>query len=46
MSPSLWWASGEYDVLDTEAVYVAVAEHRKVCTLQADLVELRLELRR
>ena len=32
------WRTGEYDVLSTEEVYVAVAGHRAVCALQPDLL--------
>ena len=31
------WQTGEYDVLDTEAIYAAVAGHRAECWLQTDL---------
>ena len=32
------WRAGEYDVMSTEEVYVAVAGHRAVCQIQPDLV--------
>ena len=35
---ALAWRDGEYDVLSTEEVYVAVAGHRRVCQLQPDLL--------
>ena len=35
---TLSWRDGEYDVLSTEAVYVAVAAHRSTCRLQPDLL--------
>ena len=37
-SVTLAWRDGEYDVLSTEAVYVAVAAHRSTCRLQPDLL--------
>ncbi len=38
LTGDIGWYHNEYDVLDTEQVYVAVSEHRKICTLQADLI--------
>ena len=32
------WVTGEYDVLSTEEAYAAVANHRRECRLQPDLV--------
>jgi hypothetical protein len=37
IGPVLTWLTGEYDALSTEEIYVAVAEHRRVCRLQLDL---------
>ena len=34
IGPLLNWRDGEYDVLDSEEVYVAVARHRGECRLQ------------
>jgi hypothetical protein len=35
----LVWRRGEYTTMDQEAVYAAVAAHRRICELQPDLVE-------
>jgi hypothetical protein len=36
-SVTLTWRDGEYDVLSSETVYAAVANHRRECRLQADM---------